>query len=136
MYRTLITAFLISLSCNAMSNGFCTFTQQENEYFEFTEHFPFSDKDYSPESVSESKKRLDAHKSGAEVKYYINENTTNIINGGLLQKEMLLAKKDLEVYVFTDATKWDRKSYDLKYKYLTARKHYCDFRRTHYAIDW
>ena len=136
MNRALLIISLSALSTNAFSEGICSFTKQENEFFEFTESYPFSDKDYSQQSVTKSKQRLEAHKAGKEVPYYIHENAVNIIKGGELQVAMYAAKKEYESYVPLKGKGWDRTEHDLKHKYLSARKSYCDFRRGHYAIDW
>ena len=136
MIHGFIIVLLSVLSFNAQSNEICTFTAQEKEFFEFTESYPFKDKRYSQQSVSDAKERLKAHKSGKKVNYYIHDNTLNIIKGGELQSQMFEAKKELEEYIPIDQSKWDRKKYKLKYKYLKSRKEYCDFQRTHYAIDW
>jgi len=136
MNHRFILILLLALSFNVKSEEICTFTKQEKEFFEFTESHPFSDEYYSKESAAKYKKRLEDHESGKEVKYYINENAINIIKGNQLQKVLFKAKKEYKSYVPVDKTKWDREEHNLRYKYLKARKEYCDFSRTHYAIDW
>ena len=136
MKRTSLLLMLLSLSNTALSDGYCEFTKQEIEFFEFAENYPFSDKDFSPESVTDSQKRLDADRLGQKVEYFIPDNDRNIIEGGRLQKLMLVAKSNFESYVPPDRTKWDRREHELKYEYLKTWKDYCDFRRSHYAIDW
>ena len=136
MNRIVLLISLLNASFNTYSDGMCSFTIQEEEFFGFSESYPFSDKDYSPAKVAESKQRLADHEAGKEVPYYIHENTINLIHGGKLQAAMLSAKAEFEKYTPNKDKKWDRKEYDLKLTYLSARKAYCDFRRTHYAIDW
>ena len=127
---------LLALSSPAYCAGFCTFTEQEKEFYEFTENYPFSDENFSPENVTKAQKRLDAYSSGEKVEYFIPKNTLNIIKGGKLQQLLREAKESFENYIPADSKKWDRKKHDLKYEYLKARKEYCDFQRRHYAIDW
>ncbi len=124
------------MSSIAFGQGICSSTDQEKEFFEFTESFPFDDKDFSPESVAQAKRRLESHKAGKEVPYYIHKNTVNIIKGGELQSAMYAAKNEYEAYVPLENKRWDRAEHDLKYRYLSARKSYCDFWRSHYQIDW
>ena len=136
MIRSFIIFLLLILSFNAHSKEICIFTTQEREFFEFSENYPFKDKYFSPQYVAKAKKSLKAHKNGEKVKYYTHDNALNIIKGGELQKQMFEAKKKLEEYVPRTDKEWDRKEHNLKYRYLKSRKNYCDFQRTHYAIDW
>ena len=127
---------IVVVSANAGSAELCEFTKQEIEYFEFTENYPFSDRDYTPENVNQAKTSQAAYEAGKKVEYYIPENIQNIIKGGELQQAMLEAQKALKDYGPSHGPRFDREHYNLTLKYLTARKEYCDFRRSHYAVDW
>ncbi len=136
MNRALFIIPLLVISSKASSEGLCSFTSQENEFFEFSESNPFTDRDYSPEEVEKSKQRLADYEAGKKIPYYIHENIINIIKGGELQATMLTAKNEFDNYAPQTDKEWDRKEHELKLAFLSARKAYCDFRRTHYAIDW
>ena len=133
-----VFTFLLAIMCSGLSqaDGLCVFTSQEKEYFEFTESYPFSDKDFSEKEATEAALRLESYSKGNTPPYFIKKNSENIVIGGELLKAFLLAEEQFKSYTPDAGNKFDRKAHDLELSYLTSRKKYCDFRRSNYAIDW